>query len=154
MSFQVVDRQETLVAGIPVRSPRRALGQLRDRHLEDAWTALLNGETYGPFAATYTDHAEDIDSYYTQTVGFCCSSVDDAPEGYVISRVPAGTYAKFSAVGSRFTDVFDDLWRQIWEAEAEGVITRAFTGDFETYPHAFGIELYVAIVDQRQEEER
>ncbi|MEU5843475.1 effector binding domain-containing protein [Rhodococcus sp. NPDC047139] len=154
MPYEIVDRRETLVAGVPVRSPRRALGKLRDPRLEEAWSALLNGETYGPLAATYTDHAEDIDSYYTQTVGFCCESIEDVPEGYVISRVPAGTYAKFSAVGNRFTDVFDDLWRQIWEAEEEGAIQRAFTGDFETYPHAFGIELYVAIVDPGYGEER
>ncbi|MCR8695504.1 GyrI-like domain-containing protein [Rhodococcus pyridinivorans] len=154
MSFQVVERCETLVAGVPVRSPRRALGKLRDPHLEIAWSAVLNEEIYGPFAATYTDHAEEIGSYYTQTVGFCCESIEDAPEGYVISRIPAGIYAKFSAVGSRFTDVFDDLWRQIWDAEAEGALERAFTGDFETYPHAFGIEYYVAIVDSGCGEEQ
>lgn len=154
MSFRIVERRETLVAGVPVRSPRRALGKLRDPHLEIAWSAVLNGDASGPFAATYTDHAEDIGSYYTQTVGFCCESIEDVPPGYVISRVPAGTYAKFSVVGSRFTDVFDDLWRQIWEAEAEGSIVRAFTGDFESYPHAFGIELYVAIVHSGCEEGR
>ncbi|BDB59351.1 MULTISPECIES: effector binding domain-containing protein [Rhodococcus] len=147
MSFQIVDRRETFVAGVPVRSPRRALGKVRDPHLERAWSAVLNGETRGPLAATYTDHAEEIGSYYTQTVGFCCESLDGIPPGYLVSRVPAGRYAKFSAVGDRFTEVFEQLWEQIWDAEARGLIERAFTGDFEYYPHAYGIELYIAIVE-------
>lgn len=145
MSFCVVEREEILVAGLPVRSPRRALGKLRDPHLERAWSAVLKQETVGALASTYTDHAEEIGSYYTQTVGYCCRSLDDVRPGYVVSRLPSGTYAKFTSVGSHFPDVFTDLWRQIWEAEGRGQIERTFTGDFEYYPHAYCIELYVSI---------
>lgn len=145
MSFRIVDRAETLVAGLPVRSPRRALGQPIDPRLGRAWSAVLKGDVVGPFASTYTDHAEDVGSYYTQTVGFCCDSLDTVPPGYVVSRLPAGKYAKFSVVGDGFTDIFADLWQQIWAAERDGLIERSFTGDFECYPHAFGIDLYIAI---------
>ncbi len=145
MAFCIVEREETLVAGLPVRSPRRALGKLRDPHLERAWSAVLKGEAGGPLASTYTDHAEDIGSYYTQTVGYCCRTLDEVHPGYVVSRLPSGTYAKFSAVGSHFPDVFSELWRQIWAAESRGEIVRAFTGDFECYPHAYCIELYISI---------
>lgn len=152
MLFQVVDREETLVAGLPVRSPRRALGKLRDPRLEKAWSAVLKREIPGPLASTYTDHAEEVGSYYTQTVGYCCRSIDDVRPGYVLSRLPAGHYAKFSAVGDHFCDVFDELWERIWDAESRGLIERAFTGDFEYYPHAFGIELYIAIRSPEPEE--
>ena len=145
MAFCIVEREETLVAGLPVRSPRRALGKLRDPHLERAWSAVLKQEADGPLASTYTDHAEEIGSYYTQTVGYCCRTLDEVHPGYVVSRLPSGTYAKFSAVGSHFPDVFSELWRQIWAAEARGQIVRAFTGDFECYPHAYCIELYISI---------
>ncbi|MBM7457828.1 GyrI-like domain-containing protein [Rhodococcus coprophilus] len=145
MAFCIVEREETLVAGLPVRSPRRALGKLRDPHLERAWSAVLKRDADGPLASTYTDHAEEIGSYYTQTVGYCCRTLDEVHPGYVVSRLPSGTYAKFSAVGSHFPDVFSELWRQIWAAESRGEIVRAFTGDFECYPHAYCIELYISI---------
>ncbi|MFZ3392362.1 effector binding domain-containing protein [Rhodococcus sp. 7Tela_A2] len=147
MAFCIVEREETLVAGLPVRSPRRALGKLRDPHLERAWSAVLKQDAGGPLASTYTDHAEDIGSYYTQTVGYCCRTLEEVRPGHVVSRLPSGLYAKFSAVGSHFPDVFSELWRQIWRAEGRGDIVRAFTGDFECYPHSYRIELYISIED-------
>lgn len=145
MPFCLIDRKETLVAGLPVRSPRRALGKVRDPHLEKAWFAVLNGETSGPLAATYTDYAEEVGSYFVQTVGYCCESLDSVPPGYMVSRLPAGTYAKFSVTGDDFAEIFSRLWEEIWEAERRGEIDRTFTGDFEYYPHAFGVDLYVAV---------
>lgn len=145
MPFRLIDRKETLVTGLPVRSPRRALGKVRDPQLERAWAAVLKGDTAGPLASIYTDHAEEIGSYYTQTVGYCCESLDDVPPGYVVSRLPAGTYAKFSVRGSDFEEIFFELWQKIWDAESRGLIERTFTGDFEFYPHAYGVDLYVAV---------
>jgi hypothetical protein len=48
MQFEIVERDETWVAGLPVRSPKRALGELRDRDLEAAWGAVLHQELGGP----------------------------------------------------------------------------------------------------------
>ena len=144
MSFQIVQRDRTLVAGLPVRSPRRALGKVRDRALERAWSAVLKQELGGPLASAYTDHAVDIDSYYTQTVGYQCESLDQVTEGHLVACLPAGTYAKFSSTGT-VPGVFIDLWNQIRAAEEAGEIVRSFTGDFEFYPHAYRIDMYVAI---------
>ncbi|MDV2476460.1 AraC family transcriptional regulator [Rhodococcus zopfii] len=144
MSFQIVQRQRTLVAGLPVRSPRRPLGKLRDRELERAWSAVLKQELGGPLASAYTDHAVEVGSYYTQTVGYQCDSLDQVTPGHIVSWLPAGRYAKFSSTGT-FPGILTDLWERIHAAESSGEIVRSFTGDFEFYPHAYGIELYIAI---------
>ncbi|MFZ2176437.1 MAG: GyrI-like domain-containing protein [Rhodococcus sp. (in: high G+C Gram-positive bacteria)] len=145
MPFVIVEREETLVAGLAVRSPKRALGEARDRDLEKTWSTLLAQNVDRPLASAYVDHVPEISSYYTQIVGYQCSSLEQAAPGHIVSRLPAGTYAKFSSVGT-FPDLFDALWGQIREAEDSKRIERSFTGDFEYYPHAFGIDLYVAIV--------
>ena len=53
--FEIVERDETWVAGLPVRSPKRALGELRDRDLEAAWASVLHQDLGGPLASAYTD---------------------------------------------------------------------------------------------------
>ena len=144
MGFEIIERGETLVAGLPVRSPQRALGELSDPRLDRAWTRVLHHEVGGPLASTYIDFAPDVESYYTQIVGYECATVDDATRGHVISRIPPGTYAKFSSRGM-FPDVMLRLWAQVSEAETNGDIERTYTGDLEAYPHAYAVDLYIPI---------
>lgn len=144
MQFQIVERDETWVAGLPVRSPKRALGKLRDVALEEAWSSVLNQEIGGPLASIYTDFDADLETYNTQIVGYQCSSFASVARGHLLARVPAGVYARFSAVGT-FPDVMQDLWTQIDYAEEHHEIKRTFLGDFECYPHAYKIDLYLAV---------
>jgi len=144
LQFQIVDRDETWVAGLPVRSPRRALGQLRDGALEAAWAAVLNQEINGPLASAYTDYSVDLNTYNTQIVGYESASFDDVERGHIVARLPKGVYARFSAIGE-FPDVMKDLWTQIDYAEEHRQINRTYTGDFECYPHAYKIDLYLSI---------
>lgn len=143
MQAELVELDEILVAGLAVRSPKRALGQLYDSGLDKAWSAVLKQQISGPLASVYIDHAPEINSYYTQIVGYRCSSLNDVARGHVVSRIPSGIYAKFSAVG-RFPAVFESVQEQLQEAVAGG-LRRTFTGDYEFYPHAFGIDLYVPV---------
>jgi predicted transcriptional regulator YdeE len=140
----MVERDETWVAGLPVRSPRRPLGHLRDQGLESAWAAVLNQEMGGPLASAYVDWSADLQAYNTQVVGYQCRSLDEATRGHVIVRVPAGGYAKFSSLGE-FPQVMTQLWEQIDYAESHKLITRTHRGDFECYPHAYAIDLYLSV---------
>ncbi|GAB4589072.1 GyrI-like domain-containing protein [Nocardia sp. IFM 10818] len=144
MQFEIVERDETWVAGLPVRSPKRALGELRDHDLEVAWAAVLHQELGGPLASAYTDYAAELGTYNTQIVGYQCASFDAVTRGHVVARLPRGTYARFSSVGN-FPQVMTDLWTQIAFAEEHKQIKRTYTGDFETYPHAYKIDLYLAV---------
>ncbi|MFE3290967.1 GyrI-like domain-containing protein [Rhodococcus sp. NPDC059234] len=145
---EFVELGETFIAGLAVRSPKRPLGALRDHNLEEAWSSVLQEDLPGPLASIYIDHAREIDSYYTQVVGYRCSSIDEVLRGHVLARVPAGRYAKFVSLGE-FPDVVAGLWEQLRRAEESGRIVRALTGDFELYPNAFRIDLYVAVVPPR-----
>lgn len=144
MAFEIVDLAETWVAGLPIRSPKRALGRLNDPGLDQAWSAVLKQDISGPLASIYTDFAPGIGSYNTQIVGYQCSSLGQVTRGHLVAKVPAGKYAKFSAVGY-FPEVMTRLWNQIDHAEDQGEITRTYTGDFEAYPHAYKIDMYLAI---------
>ncbi len=147
MQFQIVEREETWVAGLPVRSPKRALGQLRDSALESAWNAVLHHDLGGELASAYTDYSCDIDSYNTQIVGYACRSLDDVTRGHLVAKIPRGTYARFSAIGE-FPQIMIDLWTQIDYALDHKQIRRLYTGDFECYPNAYKIDLYLSVEPQ------
>ncbi|MET0197893.1 AraC family transcriptional regulator [Rhodococcus sp. RS1C4] len=144
MAFEIVDLEETWVAGLPVRSPKRALGRLNDPALDQAWSSVLKQDIGGPLASVYTDFAPGIGSYNTQIVGYRCSTLAEVTRGHLVARIPAAKYAKFSSVG-HFPDVMVRLWQQIEHAEEQHEITRTFTADYECYPHAYKIDLYLSI---------
>ncbi|MFF0489918.1 GyrI-like domain-containing protein [Nocardia sp. NPDC003482] len=144
MQFEIVERDETWVAGLPVRSPKRALGELRDHDLEAAWAAVLHQELGGPLASAYTDYSPELNTYNTQIVGYECKTFGDVTRGHIVSRLPGGTYARFSSVGN-FPRIMTDLWTQIAFAEEHHQIKRTYTGDFECYPHAYKIDLFLAV---------
>ena len=151
MSFEYVDLEETWVAGLPVRSPKRALGRLNDPALDQAWSSVLKQEIGGPLASIYTDFAPGIGSYNTQIVGYKCSALSQVTRGHLVAKVPRARYAKFSAVGY-FPDVTMRLWQQIDHAEEHQEIRRTFTADYECYPHAYKIDLYLSVERQGQSE--
>ncbi|MBO0852694.1 MAG: effector binding domain-containing protein [Nocardia sp.] len=144
MQFEIVERDETWVAGLPVRSPRRALRKLRDRDLEAAWATVLHQDLGGPLACSYTDYSTELGTFNTQVVGYECTSFDQVTRGHIISRLPAGTYARFSSLGN-FPQIMTDLWTQIAYAEEHNQIKRTYSGDLECYPHAYKIDLYLAV---------
>ena len=144
MQFEFVERDETWVAGLPVRSPKRALGELYDRDLEGAWASVLHHELGGPLATAYTDYSPELGTYNTQIVGYQCSTFDEVTRGHLVARLPRGTYAKFSSVGN-FPQIMTSLWIQIAYAEEHHQINRTFSGDLEVYPHAYKIDLYLAV---------
>lgn len=144
MQFDIVERDETWVAGLPVRSPKRALGELRDNDLERAWASVLHHELGGPLASAYTDYSAELGTYNTQIVGYRCSSFEEVTRGHLVARLPRGTYARFSSIGN-FPEIMTGLWAQITYAEERNQIKRTYTGDFEYYPHAYRIDLYLAV---------
>ncbi|TQF73960.1 AraC family transcriptional regulator [Rhodococcus spelaei] len=142
--MEFVELGETLVAGLPVRSPKRPLGKLRDRDVERAWSLILQRDPPGSLASIYTDHSEENHAYYTQVVGYRCSSIDEVLRGHVLARVPGGLYARFASMGE-FPDLVRGLWDQVRDAEESGRIDIGFTGAFECYPNEYRIDLYIPV---------
>ncbi len=99
----------------------------------------------GPPATAYVDHAPEIGSYLTHIVGYECKTLDDLLPGDVLARVPAGTFARFVRTGDNLGDTVVSIWRTVWDLEATGQLTRAYTGDFEHYPDSRTVEIFVAL---------
>ncbi|BDU09282.1 AraC family transcriptional regulator [Nocardia cyriacigeorgica] len=147
MDFNVVDRQETLVAGTVLRSPALAVEGPRRTKVEEAWKRNLARALPGPPASAFVDHAPEINSYLTHIVGYKCRTIDDLLPGDVLARIPAGKFARFTLSGDDLGDTVVTVWRAIWDAEAAGRLERSYTGDFERYPDNRTVEVFVALAD-------
>jgi predicted transcriptional regulator YdeE len=147
VDFNVVDRQETLVAGTVLRSPALAVEGPRRTKVEEAWKRNLARALPGPPASAFVDHAPEINSYLTHIVGYRCRSLDDLLPGDVLARIPAGKFARFTLSGDDLGDTVVTVWRAIWDAEAAGRLERSYTGDFERYPDNRTVEVFVALAD-------
>ncbi len=148
MSFSVVERPETLVAGTVLRSPALAVEGSRRRKVEETWARMLSTQLPGPPATAYVDHAPELNAYLTHIIGYRCYNLDDVRPGDVLARIPAGRFARFVRTGENIGDTIAGLWRAVWDAEAEGDFVRAYTGDFERYPNANTVEVFVALADR------
>ncbi|WP_040793033.1 GyrI-like domain-containing protein [Nocardia paucivorans] len=148
MDFNVVERPETLVAGMVLRSPALAVEGPRRAKVEQAWKRNLARSLPGPPASAFIDHAPEINSYLTHIVGYRCRSIDDLLPGDVLARIPGGRFARFTLSGDNLGDVIVTVWRAIWDAEAAGTLTRAYTGDYERYPDTRTVEVFVSLADE------
>ncbi len=143
-----MDRQETLVAGTVLRSPALAVEGTRRARVAEVWQRTLTRTLPGSPATAYVDHAVELNSYLTHIIGYRCRTIADLAAGDVLARIPAGPFARFVLSGDDIGNTIATLWQSVWDAEAEGRIDRAYTGDFERYPDANTAEVFVAIVDR------
>lgn len=148
--FSLVERPETLVAGTVLRSPALAVEGSRRLRVEQAWQRMLERKLPGPPATAYVDYAPELNSYLTHIAGYRLWQIDDLLPGDVLARIPGGLFARFRASGDLIAETVPALWRGIWDAEAEGLITRTYAGDFERYPDARTAEVFVSIVGEPQ----
>ena len=147
MDFNVVDRHETLVAGTVLRSPALAVEGPRRAKVEETWKRTLERELPGPPATAYVDHAPEIGSYLTHIAGYRCDSLADLQPGDVLTRIPSGRFARFIRSGDNLGDTIVSVCRGVWDLEAAGALVRAYTGDYERYPDAHTVEVFVALSD-------
>ncbi|WP_353961386.1 GyrI-like domain-containing protein [Antrihabitans cavernicola] len=143
-----MERRETLVAGTVLRSPALAVEGSRRTRVEEVWQRTLSRPLPGPPATAYVDHAPELNSYLTHIIGYRCHTIADLAPGDVLARVPAGRFAHFRASGDEIGDTIAGLWRSVWDAEADGEIVRAYTGDFERYPDERTVEVFVSLASE------
>lgn len=148
VDFDIVERRQTLVAGTVLRSPSLAIEGPRRARLEAVWHRTLQRRLPGSPATAYVDHAAELNTYLTQIAGYRCATVDDLEPGDVLAKIPAGTFARFRSSGDDLPDTVAELWRSIWDAESDGELVRSYTGDFERYPDANTVEVFVAVVKE------
>ena len=98
--------------------------------------------------AVYSDYESDWTGEYAYLIGSEVTMADTVPRGLAVARIPAQTYAVFTAAGP-MPDALLGVWMSVWGTN----LPRAYTFDFEQYDARFTrpenkeADVYVAITD-------
>ncbi|HZK31074.1 MAG TPA: GyrI-like domain-containing protein [Methanoregula sp.] len=98
--------------------------------------------------AVYSDYERDWTGEYSYLIGSEVTRADRIPDGLAVVRIPAQTYAVFTAAG-HMPDAVLGVWASVWGTK----LPRAYTFDFELYdarltrPDKKEAEVYIAIDD-------
>ncbi|KAA0018469.1 GyrI-like domain-containing protein [Antrihabitans cavernicola] len=141
MDFEKVQLPDSYVAGLTIPLAGKEVTR-RDLDLVNfTWDRYLAREKDGPRVAAYV--AQDGRS--AAVLGYECGSLDEAEPGDVVTRIPAGAYAKFVVAGKPY-DLTRTAWAEVVKAENEGRITRTHNTDIERFVDATSVEVYVSIL--------
>jgi len=77
-------------------------------------------------------------------LGYEVGEMADMDDGDVLTKVPAGRYAKF-VVSDKPYDLLRTAWAQVRKAESTGTITRSHTAEVERYTGPTSVEVYVSL---------
>jgi predicted transcriptional regulator YdeE len=100
--------------------------------------------------AVYSDYERDWTGEYSYLIGSEVTRADRIPDGLAVVRIPAQTYAIFTATG-QMPDAILGVWVSVWGTK----LPRTYTFDFEQYDARFTrpdkkeADVYVA-VDEEQ----
>jgi predicted transcriptional regulator YdeE len=102
--------------------------------------------------AVYSDYESDWTGEYAYLIGSEVTKVDQIPKGMAVVRIPAQTYAVFTAAGP-MPDAILGVWTSIWGTN----LPRTYTCDFEQYDARFvrpenkEIDVCVAVNEEQME---
>ena len=154
-NFDIEVLEETYVAGLAVRTSNKTEQELAEKGwIATTWEEVRQMTSPNPPAAIYTGYEGDKDDKFTVVIGFQRSAIDDFKPGEVITKIPAGKYARFTRKGPLPNAVIE-AWQDVWQAEESGMLQRAYTADLEIYPGMYEssgedlsnltVDLYIAI---------
>jgi predicted transcriptional regulator YdeE len=140
LNYEIVELEESLVAGLTVplsgnRVTRRDLDLINftwDRY-------RARGNVRRRVAAYIAQQDNSV-----AVLGYGPDSFDEVDPGDVVTRVPAGRYAKFSVTGQPY-DLARTAWADIVRAERTGQIKRTYAADIERFDDPGAIEVFVSI---------
>ena len=140
MDFEIVTLGECLVGGLTIPLAGREVAA-RDLDLVNfTWDRYLSREKDAPRVAAYigqNDHAVAVLGYELEELG-------QLDTGDVLTRIPAGRYAKF-VVSDKPYDLLRTAWGKVAKAEAAGTITRSHSAEIERYTGPASVEVYVSL---------
>lgn len=102
--------------------------------------------------AVYSDYESDWTGEFSYLIGSEVTKADKVPAGLAVVRIPAQTYAVFTAAGP-MPDALLGVWMSIWGTR----LPRAYTFDFEQYdarftrPERKEADVYVAVNKEQLE---
>ncbi|MDP2796994.1 MAG: GyrI-like domain-containing protein [Methanoregula sp.] len=102
--------------------------------------------------AVYSEYDSDWTGEYAYMIGSEVTKADTVPNGLAVTRIPAQTYAVFTATGP-MPDALLAVWMSVWGTN----LPRTYTCDFEQYDARFTrpenkeIDVYVAVNEEQIE---
>lgn len=109
--------------------------------------AQIKNRTIPPVMyAVYSDYEKDWTKEYAFLIGCGVTRAPSVPEGLEVRRIPAQTYAHFTAKGEMPQSLLE-IWSSVWLSD----LPRIYTYDFEVYDQRFTrptdkeIDVYIAV---------
>ena len=143
-----------LVVGLATRTTNAAesnpasgkIPQLWGQFMNDKWFERLEqAGAVGPSIAVYSAYESDVSGSYQLLVGREVLIPPSLSPPLQIVSLPEARYLVFQRSGP-LPGVVIDGWQEVWEYFAgRDTPARAYTFDFEIYPDAAGVEIWVAV---------
>jgi hypothetical protein len=141
VDYEIVTLDTSYVAGLTIPLAGREVTRKDLDLVNFTWDRYLARGRSGPRVAVYA--AQDDRS--AAVLGYEVKSLGDTEPGDVVTKIPAGRYAKFVVSGKPY-DLTRTAWAEVAKAEAAGVITRSHITDLERFVDAESVEVYVSLV--------
>lgn len=141
MEFDIVTLAESYIAGLTIPLAGREVTRKDLDLVNFTWDRYLARGKSHPRVAAYA--AQDGRS--AAVLGYDAASLADVQPGDVITKVPAGRYAKFAISGKPY-DLTRSAWAEVAKAENAGLITRSNVTDLERFLDPESVEVYVSLV--------
>lgn len=145
-----LEREEKVIMGIecritePMKAGSREIPQLWERFEREEIAVQIPQKKSEEVIALYCDYEGDHTQPYTLVIGCPIESVGEIPEGMVVKKAPAASYAVFPVRGA-FPQSLMAVWKQVWELE----LPRSYQGDYEVYGEKFSesaeLEVFIAL---------
>jgi predicted transcriptional regulator YdeE len=139
LSFTVKKIPERIIMGVQRRTSNadgRSITDIpacwRDYLSQNMAKKIPNRAKTPAMFAVYSDYESDWTGEYSYMIGSEVTKADRIPVGLAVVRIPAQTYAVFTAVGL-MPDAILGVWMSIWGTR----LPRSYTFDFEQYDARF-----------------
>jgi len=123
--------------------------KLWERFGKERWAERLEEVgAFGPITAVYSAYESDVTGSYQLLVGRQVRDSSPVSAPLQVVSTSQGSYLAFHCSGPLPQAVMDG-WRDVWTYFASAnVPARAYTFDFEIYPDAGPVEIWVAVRDR------
>jgi len=142
------------VAGLALRTDNATESRPGDGKIPGLWQRFRNEDwfaklekfgAFGPPVGVYSAYESDASGSYQILAGREIPATAKVSEGLKVVSVPAGQYLVFQGAGPLPGSVVKG-WQEVWAYfEQARDAARAYTFDFELYPSAEAVEIWIAV---------
>ncbi|HTZ49728.1 MAG TPA: GyrI-like domain-containing protein [Verrucomicrobiae bacterium] len=157
---RILHEDEFSVVGIEVRTSNAkemagngVIGKQWQRFFQEGVLQKIPNKASGNIYAIYSDYVSDRNGEYSFTLGAKVLPGTTPPAGFVLKKVPTGSYAVVTTETGPSGKVVSQAWQRVWVMEDRHELggARAYRTDFELYdqrasdPQNAQVDLYIGL---------